>query len=54
MLSTALYSDADHVVTTGAEVSRLRKILGIVVATRPCRLADGVELRMKFGATAEA
>nr|WP_091675340.1 GAF domain-containing protein [Amycolatopsis marina] len=48
-LSSALYGDADHVVTARAEVSRLRKILGAVVDTRPYRLADGVELRVDFG-----
>lgn len=52
MLSTALYGDTDHVVTVRAEVSRLRKVLGTVVSTRPYRLANGVELRMEFG-TAE-
>lgn len=49
MLSTALYGDADHVVAARAEVSRPRKILGAVVATRPYRLADGVELRIEPG-----
>ncbi len=50
MLSSALYGDTDHVVTARAEVSRLRKIVGAVVDTRPYRLADGVELRVEFGA----
>jgi hypothetical protein len=49
-LSTALYGDTDHVVTARAEVSRLRKFLGAVVATQPYRLSDGVELRIEIGA----
>ncbi|MDR7301428.1 GAF domain-containing protein [Haloactinomyces albus] len=49
-LSTALHGDTDHVVTVRAEVSRLRKLLGAVVDTRPYRVASGVELRVEFGA----
>ncbi len=43
-LSQALYGDPDHVVTARAEVSRLRRVVGSLVTTRPYRLADGVEL----------
>ncbi|MFE0024986.1 transcriptional regulator [Amycolatopsis sp. NPDC059021] len=49
MLSKALYGDADHVITARAEVSRLRKLLGTVIDTRPYRVADGVELRLELG-----
>ncbi|MBD0322374.1 MAG: transcriptional regulator, partial [Aldersonia sp.] len=38
------YDDPDHVVTVRAEVSRLRRVLGTVVETKPYRLADSVEL----------
>lgn len=38
-LSTALYGDAEHVVTARAEVSRLRRVVGALVATNPYRLA---------------
>ncbi|WP_026197661.1 GAF domain-containing protein [Sciscionella marina] len=43
-LSRALFGDADHVVTVRAEVSRLRKLLGTIVDTRPYRIAEGVRL----------
>lgn len=43
-LSTRLYGDDAHVVTVRAEVSRLRRVVGALVATAPYRLADGVEL----------
>lgn len=49
-LSTALYGGTDHTVAARAEVSRLRKILGTVVDTRPYRVATGVELHVEFGA----
>jgi hypothetical protein len=45
-LSRALYGDGEHVVTVRAEVSRLRRTLGAVVATRPYRIAEGVDLRV--------
>ncbi|GAA4532052.1 GAF domain-containing protein [Amycolatopsis samaneae] len=48
-LSRALYGDADHVITARAEVSRLRKLLGTVVDTRPYRVASGVDLRLDLG-----
>jgi len=43
-LSRALYGDDDHVVTVRAEISRLRRAIGALVATTPYRLADGVSL----------
>ncbi|MEV4702065.1 hypothetical protein [Actinoplanes sp. NPDC049316] len=45
-LSRALYGDDDHVVTVRAEISRLRRAIGALVATNPYRLADGVALEM--------
>jgi hypothetical protein len=45
-LSRAMYGDPDHVVTVRAEVSRLRRVLGSVVETKPYRLADAVQLSM--------
>jgi len=44
-LSTRVFGDAAHVVTVRAEVSRLRRVVGALVATNPYRLADGVQLR---------
>lgn len=37
-LSTALYGDGDHTVTVRAEVSRIRRTLGPLLAPRPYRL----------------
>ncbi|RZQ60971.1 GAF domain-containing protein [Amycolatopsis suaedae] len=51
-LSRALFGDAGHVVTARAEVSRLRRLLGAVVATRPYRLAAGVSLVIRPGGAA--
>ncbi|EHR61568.1 helix-turn-helix domain-containing protein [Saccharomonospora cyanea] len=48
-LSRALYGDAEHVVTVRAEVSRLRRLLGALVTTRPYRLADGVRMTVRPG-----
>jgi hypothetical protein len=45
-LSQALYGDDQHVVTARAEVSRLRRAVGALVATQPYRLADGVRLTL--------
>jgi len=45
-LSTAVYGDAEHAVTVRAEVSRLRRAIGALVATNPYRLADGVSLTL--------
>lgn len=53
MLSTALFGDPDHVVSARAEVSRLRRLLGTVVAARPYRLAEGIELNLELGAAGQ-
>jgi hypothetical protein len=45
-LSTRLYGDGAHVVTVRAEVSRLRRVVGALVATTPYRLADGVRIEL--------
>src|SRR5699024_7683549 len=41
-LSRTLYGDADHLVTVRAEVSRLRRSIGALLATRPYRWAERV------------
>jgi hypothetical protein len=51
-LSRALYGDAEHLVTVRAEVSRLRRLLGAIVHTRPYRLAGGVRLTVHEGQSA--
>lgn len=43
-LSSRLYGDTDHEVTVRAEISRLRRAAGAVVATAPYRIADGIGL----------
>lgn len=43
-LSTAVYGDADHVVTVRAEMSRLRRVVGALVEPHPYRLAGDVAL----------
>ena len=43
-LSTAVYGDAEHAVTVRAEVSRMRRAIGALVATHPYRLADSVTM----------
>ncbi|WP_249138539.1 GAF domain-containing protein [Phycicoccus avicenniae] len=43
-LSRDLFGDDEHRVTVRAEVSRLRRVVGALVATAPYRLADGVTL----------
>jgi hypothetical protein len=48
-LSRALYGDDQHVVTVRAEISRLRRGIGALVATNPYRLADGVVLEVEHG-----
>jgi hypothetical protein len=45
-LSTRVYGDAQHLVTVRAEVSRLRRLVGALVATNPYRLADGVSVQV--------
>ncbi|MGY1712703.1 transcriptional regulator [Geodermatophilus sp. SYSU D00758] len=46
-LSTALFGDDAHRVSARAEVSRLRRVVGGLVDTRPYRLADGVVLTVR-------
>ena len=48
-LSRRLYGDGAHLVTTRAEVSRLRRALGALVDTQPYRIADGVRLTLALG-----
>lgn len=43
-LSRALYGDTEHLVTVRAEISRMRRSIGALIATKPYRLADGVDL----------
>lgn len=43
-LSRALFADDEHQVTVRAEVSRLRRVVGGLVTTRPYRIADDVHL----------
>ena len=43
-LSALLYGDAEHLVSVRAEISRLRRVVGGLIATAPYRLADGVSL----------
>ena len=48
-LSRVLYGDDQHVVTVRAEISRLRRAIGALVASNPYRLADGVTLEISHG-----
>lgn len=50
-LSNALFGDPDHAVAVRAEVSRLRRVLGAVVQSRPYRLAESVHLTIELGNT---
>ncbi|MGG5258235.1 GAF domain-containing protein [Phycicoccus avicenniae] len=43
-LSRALFGDEEHQVTVRAEVSRLRRVVGALVAAAPYRVAEGVHL----------
>lgn len=43
-LSCALYGDGERQVTIRAEISRMRRVLGALLATNPYRLGDGVSL----------
>ncbi|GAA1533513.1 GAF domain-containing protein [Nocardioides humi] len=43
-LSHRLYGDGEHQVTVRAEISRMRRVLGALLATNPYRLGDGVTL----------
>ncbi|MFF2083692.1 transcriptional regulator [Nocardia sp. NPDC058176] len=49
-LSEALYGDPDHAVAVRAEVSRLRRVLGSVLASRPYRIAESASLTVALGA----
>ncbi|APE38437.1 diguanylate cyclase [Nocardia mangyaensis] len=49
-LSNALYGDPDHAVAVRAEVSRLRRVLGSVLASRPYRITESVDLTLALGA----
>lgn len=51
-VSNGIYGDPDHAVAVRAEVSRLRRVLGSVVESRPYRLADSVDMTLTLG-TAE-
>lgn len=48
-LSHVIYGDGEHQVTVRAEISRLRRVLGALVATNPYRLAEGVSLTVLPG-----
>jgi hypothetical protein len=52
-LSGLLYGDAEHLVTVRAEMSRLRRVVGTLVASRPYRLSRGVQLRVVGGVDTE-
>ncbi len=45
-LSQSLYGDSEHQVTVRAEISRMRRTLGALLATNPYRLGDGVTLQV--------
>ncbi len=49
VLSHRLYGDGEHQVTVRAEISRMRRALGALLATNPYRLGDGVELTVLSG-----
>lgn len=48
-LSRLLHGDDQHVVTVRAEVSRLRRTIGALLATQPYRVADGVRIEVLRG-----
>ncbi|PPJ31792.1 diguanylate cyclase [Nocardia nova] len=48
-LSTAIHGDPDHAVAIRAELSRLRRILGSVIESRPYRISAAVEFRLELG-----
>lgn len=48
-LSTAVHGDPDHAVAVRAELSRLRRILGSVIDSRPYRICAAVEFTVEFG-----
>lgn len=43
-LSTLVFGDSAHVVSARAEMSRLRRVVGALVATAPYRIAEGATL----------
>lgn len=45
-LSRRIFGDDQHVVTVRAEISRLRRVIGALIATHPYRLADGVQVNV--------
>lgn len=48
-LSRRIHGDEQHIVTVRAEISRLRRIVGALVTTRPYRLAEGVRVTRALG-----
>ncbi|MGQ0624099.1 MAG: GAF domain-containing protein [Sporichthyaceae bacterium] len=48
-LSEALFGDAEHGIAVRAEVSRLRRVLGGILLSRPYRIAGDVELVVALG-----
>lgn len=48
-LSRLIFGDTGHVVTVRAEMSRLRRVIGALLASRPYRLAPGVTLQIAHG-----
>lgn len=48
-LSTAVHGDPDHAVAIRAELSRLRRILGSVIESRPYRISAAVEFTLELG-----
>ncbi|WP_280232252.1 GAF domain-containing protein [Nocardia cyriacigeorgica] len=50
-LSRAIYGDPDHAVAVRAELSRLRRVLGSIIESRPYRLEPSVRLSVRLGDT---
>ncbi|MFF0498370.1 hypothetical protein ACFYU5_18320 [Nocardia aobensis] len=50
-ISTAIHGDPDHAVAIRAELSRLRRILGSVIDSRPYRISAAVEFTVELGDT---
>ncbi|MFW0795614.1 GAF domain-containing protein [Gordonia sp. CPCC 205515] len=53
-LSRLIFGDTGHVVTVRAEMSRLRRVVGALLASRPYRLAPGVTLQIAPGSVTTA
>ena len=49
LLSQQLYGDGAHKVTVRAEISRMRRALGALVATNPYRVGDGRDIEVSGG-----